>query len=116
MAAVSGYLYGYRDALLTLNSNCSCNYVPHLWEYLDMGDIASLIAPRPLWVQSCRDDRLNGPRGVVNVEEQVAIAHSAYRLLGAPDSILYEICPGTHQWHEEHLTENLAFLFTHSMT
>ena len=49
MAAVSGYLYGYRDALLTLNSNCSCNYVPHLWEYLDMGDIASLIAPRPLW-------------------------------------------------------------------
>ena len=42
-----------------------------------MGDIASLIAPRPLWVQSCRDDRLNGPRGVVNVEEQVAIAHSA---------------------------------------
>ena len=81
-----------------------------------MGDIASLIAPRPLWVQSCRDDRLNGPRGVVNVEEQVAIAHSAYRLLDAPDSILYEICPGTHQWHEEHLTENLAFLFTHSMT
>ena len=47
-AAISGYMYGYRDALLTLNNNCSCNYVTHLWEHLDMGDIASLIAPRPL--------------------------------------------------------------------
>ena len=116
MAAVSGYLYGYRDALLTLNSNCSCNYVPHLWEYLDMGDIASLIAPRPLWVQSCRDDRLNGPRGIVNAEEQVDIARRAYALLGVPDHLLHEICSGTHQWHEEHLPENLEFLFTHSMT
>ena len=77
-AAISGYMYGYRDALLTLNNNCSCNYVPHLWEHLDMGDIASLIAPRPLWVQSCREDRLNGPRGVVNAQEQVAIAAEAW--------------------------------------
>ena len=23
---MSGYLYGVRDALLTLNNNCSCNY------------------------------------------------------------------------------------------
>ena len=61
-AAVSGYMYGYRDALLTLNNNCSCNYVPHLWEHLDMGDIASLIAPRPLWVQSCRSRWRSPPR------------------------------------------------------
>lgn len=25
-ALISGYLYGVRDALLTLNNNCSCNY------------------------------------------------------------------------------------------
>lgn len=41
LAVISGYLYGYRDALLTLNNNCSCNYVPHPWEHLGMGDIAS---------------------------------------------------------------------------
>lgn len=109
-AVISGYLYGYRDALLTLNNNCSCNYVPHLWEHLDMGDIASLIAPRPLWVQSCRDDRLNGPRGVVNACEQVELIRRAYKLLGAEDSLLHEICEGAHQWHEEHLTENLSRL------
>ena len=111
VAAISGYLYGYRDALLTLNNNCSCNYVPHLWEHLDMGDIASLIAPRPLWVQSCSGDRLNGPRGVVNAQEQVAEARKAYALLGRADNLTHEICPGPHQWHDEQMTEYLSFLW-----
>lgn len=110
LAVISGYLYGYRDALLTLNENCSCNYVPHLWEHLDMGDIASLIAPRPLLVQSCRDDRLNGPRGIVNAVEQVDIVRDAYKLLGAPELVLHEICEGVHQWHGEHLERNLEQL------
>lgn len=111
LAVISGYLYGYRDALLTLSNNCSCNYVPHLWEHLDMGDIASLIAPRPLWVQTCREDRLNGPRGLVNAEEQVAVARSAYTLLGVPERLLHEVCDGPHQWHGEHLCENLQSLW-----
>ncbi len=110
-AVISGYLYGYRDALLTLNSNCSCNYVPHLWEHLDMGDIASLIAPRPLLVQTCRDDRLNGPRGAVNALEQVEIIRRAYTLLGVPQRLLHEQCGGAHQWHGEHLAQNLAYIW-----
>lgn len=110
LAVISGYLYGYRDALLTLNRNCSCNYVPHLWEHFDMGDIASLIAPRPLLIQSCRDDRLNGPRGIKNVMEQVEIVRNAYLLMGVPEQILHEICEGTHQWHGENLEKNLEWL------
>lgn len=107
LAVISGYLYGYRDSLLSLNRNCSCNYVPHLWEYLDMGDIASLIAPRPLWIQSCRDDRLNGPRGLENVREQVEIVRSAYRWYGAEERLIHEICEGGHQWHGENLESYL---------
>lgn len=110
LAVISGYLYGYRDALLKLNRNCSCNYVPHLWEHLDMGDIASLIPPRPLLVQSCRDDRLNGPRGIVNAAEQVEIVRGAYKLLGVPGRLIHEICEGAHQWHGENLEANLAKL------
>ena len=63
-AVISGYLYGFKDSLLELNGNCSCNYVPGLWNALDMGDIASLIAPRPLVIQSGRADHLNGPRAL----------------------------------------------------
>lgn len=110
IAVISGYFYGYRDALLTLNQNCSCNYVPHLWEHFDMGDIASLIAPRPLLIQSCRGDRLNGPRGIVNAKEQVGIVRAAYRLCGASGLLVHEICDGPHQWHGEDLGTHLAQL------
>lgn len=110
LAVISGYLYGYRDALLKLNENCACNYVPHLWEHLDMGDIAALIAPRPLLIQSCREDRLNGERGLENVFEQVAIVREAYALLDAPQRLLHEVCEGPHRFHGEKLEENLRLL------
>ncbi len=110
LAAVSGYFYGYRDSLLRQSWNCSCNYVPHLWESFDMGDIASLIAPRPLLIQTCRDDRQNGPRGLENVLEQMEILKRAYGLCGAEDRLIHEICQGGHCWHGEHLQEHLKSL------
>lgn len=100
-AIISGYFYGYRDSLMILNGNCNCNYVPHLWEHFDMGDIASLIAPRPLTIQSCRDDRLNGPRGLVNVYEQLEIVGAAYKLYGKEELLLHDVREGEHCWHEE---------------
>lgn len=100
-AGISGYMYGYKDSLLKLNGNCSCNYVPHLWEQVDMGDIGALIAPRPLLIQSCRGDHLNGERGIANAREQVEIIRSAYRCLEAEENLYHNICEGTHQWHEE---------------
>lgn len=107
MSVISGYMYGFRDSLLILNKNCSCNYVPHLWEYVDMGDIASLIAPRPLLIQSCREDRLNGPRGIENAVEQVQIIRKAYGLYRAENRLFHEICEGGHRWHGENLETNL---------
>ena len=109
-AVISGYMYGFRDALLKLNRNCSCNYIPRLWEYLDMGDIASLIAPRPLVIQSCRQDRLNGPRGIVNAVEQVAVIENAYRLCHAEKLPFHDICEGGHQWHGERLDKYLEYI------
>lgn len=104
---ISGYMYGYRDSLLKLNENCSCNYVPGLWEKLDMGDIGSLIAPRPLVVQSCREDHLNGERGMENVMEQVEVIRRAYGLLGVPERLIHDACEGGHRWHDEHLAAQL---------
>lgn len=100
-ACVSGYLYGYKDALLKLNDNCSCNYVPGLWRYLDMGDIGAMIAPRPLVIQSCVEDPLNGERGMENVREPMKVIRGAYACLGAEDRLCHHICPGGHQWHPE---------------
>src|SRR5215216_1018144 len=84
-AVVSGYFYGFKDALLRLSTNCSCNYVPGLWQLADMGDIAALLAPRPLLIETGSHDPLNGERGVANVTEQLAITRQAYTLLGAEE-------------------------------
>lgn len=105
LSFISGYMYGYRDALLKLNNNCSCNYVPGLWLHLDMGDIASLIAPRALVVQSCKDDHLNGERGVVNAVEQVEIIKAAYSLFGKENRLYHDICEGIHHFDSENMAK-----------
>lgn len=95
-AFLSGYMYGFRDSLLRMNRNCSCNYVPHLMEHFDMGDIASLIAPRRLMIQSCREDRLAGVRGLTNVQEQVDIIRANYAVSGNTENVQQDIEDGPH--------------------
>ena len=95
---ISGYFYGYKDSLLELNGNCSCNYVPHLWEYVDMGDLGALIAPRPIMIESGTKDHLNGKRGIENVLEQVAITKAAYKLFGKEEYVVHGIGESVHRW------------------
>ena len=99
-AVVSGYFYGYKDALLGM-SHCACNYVPHLWENVDMGDLGALIAPRPLLVETGDSDPLNGSRGMSNVTEQVDITREAYRLFSAEKSLIHHVFEGGHYWNAE---------------
>ena len=96
---ISGYYYGVADSLLHLSNNCDCNYIPHMWEQADLGDVGALIAPRPLLIEAARQDGLNGPRGIVNVEDQVAITQGAYDLLGVPDHLATDYFDGGHVWH-----------------
>lgn len=107
ITVISGYMYGYKDSLLELNGNCSCNYVPGLWEHVDMGDIGALLAPRPVMIQSCLNDHLNGARGIENVYEQVNIMKRAYNIFDAKDFLYHDICQGGHKWHGERLKEFL---------
>ena len=97
-AIVSGYMYGYKESLLDLHQNCSCNYVPQLYEHVDMGDIAALISPRPLLIESGDNDPLNGASGLGNVESQLAIIRRAYALMAAEDKIQHAVFEGVHRW------------------
>ena len=100
-AVISGYMYGSRDSLLDLSNNCSCNYIPRLWGYADMGDIAALIAPRPLCIESGTDDPLNGHRGLANVYPQTAVISRAYSLLNKGENFRHAVFSGGHRWHGE---------------
>jgi dienelactone hydrolase len=55
-AMVSGYLNTFRDSIMSL-SHCIDNYVPGILAWAEMYDVAGLIAPRPLFVESgIKDD------------------------------------------------------------
>ncbi|MCM8817376.1 MAG: alpha/beta hydrolase family protein [Candidatus Omnitrophica bacterium] len=98
-AVISGYMYGYKESLLEMCTNCSCNYVPHLYEYMDMGDIAALIAPRPLLIETGTKDPLNGKTGLKNVYPQISIIKRAYKILGSEKLFKHDVFEGEHRWH-----------------
>jgi dienelactone hydrolase len=54
-AMISGYLNTFRDSVLSL-SHCIDNYVPGILNWAEMYDVAGLIAPRPLFVESGMKD------------------------------------------------------------
>jgi len=54
-AMISGYLNTFRDSIMSL-SHCIDNYVPGILNWAEMYDVAGLIAPRPLFVESGMKD------------------------------------------------------------
>ena len=106
-AIVSGYFYGMRDSLVSLPQNCACNFVPHLWETMDMGDMGAMIAPRALFVESGEKDPLEGKRGLENVYPQVMTAKRAFALYGKADSVVHSIHDGGHEWRGDGMKEFL---------
>ena len=100
-AVISGYFYGFSESLLEMH-NCDCNYIPHMWEYCDVGDVGALIAPRPLLIETGDIDPLNGESNLGNVVPYVEQAKSAYNLLGVPDHIYHDIFEGPHKWNGIH--------------
>lgn len=100
----SGYFYGYLESLL-VRLNCSCNYVPHLWETADIGDIGALLAPRPLLIETGNRDELNGAGNLDNVVPQVDIVRRAMDVMGCPENIYHDIFDGEHRWHGDHAYE-----------
>lgn len=54
--------------------HCDCNYIPRMAKYFDMGEVACLIAPRPLIVVAGERDtifRIEGVRQVYKVIEEI---------------------------------------------
>ena len=55
VAVVSAYFNTFRDSIMSI-SHCPDNYVPGLLQDMEMYDIAGLVAPRALFVESGGND------------------------------------------------------------
>ena len=90
---VSGYFCTFQDSILAMN-HCLCNFIPGLGRFGEMYDLAGLIAPRPMLVESADRDPIF-PRFAV--EKSVARARQAYQVFQASDQLETDYFPGGHQ-------------------
>ena len=90
---VSGYFCSFRESILDMH-HCACNYVPGMHQFGEMHDLAGLIAPRPMLIESASHDYIF-PRSAVR--KGVARAREVYRRFGVRDGIETDYFEGRHQ-------------------
>jgi len=94
-AVVSAYFNTFRDSIVSI-SHCPDNYVPGMLQDMEMYDLSGLVAPRALFVESGRNDRIFP---IAGSEKAAAKARQIYAAFGVPDRFGYEIHEGGHEVH-----------------
>jgi len=92
VALVSGYLNTFRDSIGSL-AHCIDNYVPGILNWAEMHDVAGLIAPRPLFVESGEKDNIFPIRASIESFNEV---QKIYGVFGAADRAEQEVFPDEH--------------------
>jgi dienelactone hydrolase len=105
-AMISGYLNTFRDSILSL-AHCIDNYVPGVLNWAEMYDVAGLIAPRPLFVESGERDNIFP---IEASKAAFAKVRRVYAAMGAADLAQQEIFPEAHSFHG---AQGLPFLAQH---
>jgi dienelactone hydrolase len=91
-AMVSGYLNTFRDSVGSL-AHCIDNYVPGILNWAEMYDIAGLIAPRPLFIESGERDPIFPIHASV---ESFTRVKEIYGVFESADRVEQEVFPGEH--------------------
>lgn len=94
VAVISGYFDSFKDMLIDA-ACCPCQYIPNLLRYAELTDITSLIAPRPLLIESGRQDPLYTQEVI---HQEYPKVEGVYRLLDAPDRLDLDLFEGAHRF------------------
>jgi dienelactone hydrolase len=77
--------------------HCECNYVPGILDWADMGDLAALIAPRPLCIISGQEDDIFP---IQAARAQFRIVEGAYALHEAKVRCTHAVHPDGHRYDQ----------------
>jgi dienelactone hydrolase len=97
-AVISGYYSTLKGAMREwekLSGWDICNDVPGLLRFADYTDLAALIAPRPLLIESGTEDPLYDQQAVQEALDSTARAYAA---VGAPEHFDVDLFAGGHMW------------------
>lgn len=93
-AVVACYFCSFRHSILGM-PHCECNYVPRILELAEMGDLAALMAPRPLRIIAGELDPIFPAEGV---RQQFETLKEAYALLQVKNQVSLRFHPGGHTY------------------
>lgn len=89
---ICGYINTFKDSILSM-WHCPDNYIPHILEVGEIYDFACALAPKELFIESGKKDKLFP----VKASE---LAHSrikrVYSLMNAEDKLHIDVFPGKH--------------------
>jgi len=79
--------------------HCSCNYVPGVARYFDMGDMSVMIAPKKMLVVAGRYD--DGCFPLVGTLDAYSIIEKRYNDFGVPDNCRLVVGDGGHRFYAD---------------
>ena len=85
----------FDDSILAM-FHCVCNYVPHLREYVEMGDILALFAPRPVVIVNGAED---GIFPLAAARREYARLKAVYEACGAGGHCHLVVGAGGHRFY-----------------
>lgn len=94
--ALPSCAFSTYEASIMRQDHCVCNYAPGLRAYFDSGDIAGLIAPRPLVLVSGQQDPIFP---VEPAKAEFIQTQKIYAAAGAPDQCEHVIGPEGHRFY-----------------
>jgi len=106
VALISGYLNTFRDSVGSI-SHCIDNYVPGILNWAEMYDVAGLIAPRPLFVESGEKDNIFPIQASIESFQKV---RQIYAVFGAADRAEQEVFNEAHSFWGK---KGIPFLVRH---
>ena len=87
----------YRYSIATMK-HCVCNHIPHIREYFELGDLAGLIAPKPMVIIAGRNDTTFPLDGVLDAYEKIRMI---YNFLGCGENCALLIGEEGHKFYPE---------------
>ncbi len=96
----------FKDSIVG-REHCTCNYIPNIAKYFDMGDLGVLIAPKKLIVESATDDRWFPVEGAKKAYNQIK---EFYQLQNAENNCTMVIGEGSHRTYPERVWEQIQIM------
>ena len=87
----------YHDSIVSIH-HCTCNYVPGIARYFDMGDLAVMIAPKKLVVVCGKDDDIFP---LPAVRQTFGIIKGLYTASDAPENCALVIGHEGHRFYAD---------------